>query len=298
MTTTTRTASPLRAALAAAEQTFEDARRERWQEFEQRQAEIAAIDAENKRQAEIRANTVPTSSLLTPIALTTPLFSVYRRKSATAALPHVTALYNANGRGYVRYEGPQLTQSHQTLLLALLQLQANRVVDEPLLTRPRDLILAMRWTDNKRNRERLAELIDDMHKSRLRIWAADQTERTDALRATLISSWQPSSDETALWTINLDRSAASLFNATTPTHLNLNVRSQLQEGIATFLYGFVRANTCIVEYKFRDLQAICGSTAKDSGEFGDSVCAALDQLESLGVIKGHKRLRGAVKINK
>lgn len=246
------------------------------------------------------------SYLMSTLALVLPLFSVTRRErlegsTALGPLGYIEQKWESKNRGSVRYRGPRLTQSHQTLLLTLIKLRSEQKITEQFEVEPRELLKVMGWSDSKARRARLREMLDDLHEARLRVWKWGQDEDAEALRTTLVSGWQPT--ETGAWRIDLSASCVSLFSGDT-TVLNLETRQKLREGVATFVYGYVAANTGVlgngkrVPYSFRMLHELSGATSKDMGEFGDSVCNALDQLKKLGVVKSYKRENGAVTVYK
>lgn len=266
-----------------------------------------------RRTEQLQVPTVYAGSyLISTLALVVPLFAIARRErdiGATKltseltyhALGYIEALWTSKGRGSVRYRGPRLTQAHQTLLLTLLKLRSEQPVSAPFEVEPRELLRVMGWSDSKARRARLRGILDDLTEARLRVWGPKQDEDTESLRTSLISSWQASA--TGAWTIELSAACAGLFSGY-QTYLDVEVRQKLREGIATFMYGYIAANTGVlpsgdrIAYPFRMLHELSGSTAKDLGEFGDSVCNALDQLKLLGVVKSYKRENGAVTVHK
>jgi len=250
--------------------------------------------------AHLRAHTLPSmhghSYLASPLLLVTPVFSIARRVGNESV--HVDQTFEANGRGTVRYVGPRLSQSHQTLLFSLLKSHAGRLVWEPIYLTCRQLLAAMAWGDSPQNRARLRELLDDLHHAHLRLWHTGSNELEDAVRTTVIAEWQPSSDETAAWRIQLSPTAVNLFSYKQPTYLDMHQRGYLREGLATFLHGFIAANDCSYAYRLSYLQQQSGSTAKGGDDFLKQLKGVLQQLQIMGVIAGYTTSRGQVKIEK
>lgn len=229
-----------------------------------------------------------------PLVLEVPLFAVARRK-ADEAVPMVNAVWVKKGRGCLRYEGPQLTQSHLTVLLTLINRRAKAVVSSVFEFRPTELLAVMGWSDNKRNIERLTQLLDDLKRGQVRLWKEGQDENRNALRVSFVQTFQPS--ESAPWTVVLSEDLMPIF-AGNLTFVSLSKRAALTEGLATFLYGYVAANNGALPITYRQLHAACGSRTADMGEFANSAKAALARLKDVGAINDYKLEHGGFRVQK
>jgi hypothetical protein len=276
-------------------------------------AKEAASAAEVKA---LRVRTVYTNYYsFSTLALSLPMFSVARRRRPKkdendelvspnerklADLNYVDARWESRGRGCIVYRGPQLTQSHQTLLLNLLKSRSNSAINSPIFIKPRALLSLMGWSDSAGNRARLLTLINDLRTARAQVWWVHMLDNAEDMETTLITSPAPSLDKRGRWEIELGTSCIGLINGNEKkgevTFLDVEIRKKLREGLVTFLYGYTFANTSnqLYPYKFRTLYKLSGATAKDMGQFSASVCAALDQLKEFGAIKSYERIRGAV----
>ena len=215
---------------------------------------------------------------ISPLALVVPLFSIARDREA---FNYVNEVWSRKGRGALRYTGPRLTQSHQTVLFTLANLRAGEVVSNAFDFRPCELLKAMGWSTNTRNITRLRCLLDDLKVGNLRIWRDDENEEMNALRVSFISTFKPS--DTCPWHVRLSEELMPLFGAGL-THINLPRRSGLKEGLATFLYGFLSAESCSLPFSFEDIREASGSGATDVGDFGKSVKGVLEAFKATGLI--------------
>lgn len=235
------------------------------------------------------------TAMVIPLVLEVPLFAVARRKTADEPTAMVNAVWSKKGRGCMRYEGPQLTQSHLTVLLTLINLRAKALVCSIFEFRPSELLEAMGWSDNKRNIERLTQLLDDLKRGQVRLWKDGQDEARNALRVSFVSKFKPSDEHP--WTVVLSEDLMPLFEGNL-TFVNLPTRAALTEGLATFLYGYIAANSGALPVTYRQLHAACGSTASDMGEFAKSAKAALARLLEVGAIDDYKLQHGGFRVKK
>lgn len=236
-----------------------------------------------------------TTAAVAPVVLEVPLFAVLRKKTSSEKLPDVDAVWFKKGRGYVRYTGPQLVQAHLTVLLTLVNLRAGQAVDNAFVFRPSELLKLMGWSDNSRNLERLIELLDDLKRGQVRLWKDGQDEKKDSQRLSFVDAFQPAQADD--WYVQLSKQLMPLFHGTL-TFINLKTRAKLNEGLATFMHGFLCANACNADFTYKELHIMSGSRCADLGEFADSVKAALAKLKEAGAIKDYRLARGTFRVLK
>lgn len=245
------------------------------------------------------AHTLPAmhndTATVIPLVLEVPLFAVARRKAASEPVPTVNAVWSKKGRGFLRYEGPQLTQSHLTVLLTLINRRAKALVSSVFEFRPSELLAVMGWSDNQRNISRLIQLLDDLKHGQVRLWKEGQNEARNALRVSFVDKFQPSDDKA--WTVVLSTDLMPIFEGNL-TFVNLPTRAALTEGLATFLYGYISANSGALPITYRQLHAACGSGTSDMGEFANSAKAALARLKEAGAIQDYKLQHGGFRVMK
>lgn len=255
------------------------------------EARAAIAFAHHTALAESRIPGMPEHAChIAPLILSVPLFSITRAPSL-----EVEALWHRPGQGYVRYRGPVLSQSHATVLFAVLKLAAGYGADVELLFDPVRLLEQMKWSTNARNRDRLRDILDDLQAARLRIWRDGANEANEALRTGFISEWEPSATG---WTVRLTRSVLQLFDSHTLTFLDVQKRAKLREGLATWLYGYISANSCRDVLTYEELARQCGTRSSDRRQFGADVRAALKHMRALKLIARFETPRGGVYVQK
>lgn len=238
---------------------------------------------------------------ITPMALTLPLFAPVRLAPARdeqtgkrLEVPRIDETWHRKGQGYLRCIGPRLTQSHQTVFFALVKQRAGQPVENVVEFAPSELLTKMGWSDNKRNISRLRELLDDLFEVRLRVWREGEAEEESALRIHFLAEFEPSRDNK--WRVSMSERLLPLFFGN-KSFVSMATRASLAEGLQTFLYGYVKANSCVLPFSYAELAEAAGTTmsAKD---FKGKVLAALDAMQDKGAIEGYAQVRGGVRIVK
>ena len=100
-----------------------------------------------------------------------------------------------------------------------------------------------------------------------------------------------------MWSVRFDPDIVRLF-ADTHVWLDLRVRLDLPNGLATWLFGYVEAQTRLIPMKTEVLRRLCGSDA-DGRAFTNMLRKALEHLKTHGVIdEGYKIKEGQVRWRK
>lgn len=250
--------------------------------------------AERQEEARLRLPSMhKTTMVIAALALTVPLFGIARPGPRRES---INQAWRKPGRGNVRFVGRPLSQSHQTALFTLAKLRANSCVSNALMFYPSNLLRQMRWSDKSDNIRRLREMLDDMKQAQVHIWRDGQSEERDALRVSFIDTFQPSSEEP--WYVRLSEDFLPLFQGHL-TYLNMDHRSLAgREGLATYLYGYISAESCEIPFKYSDLRTACGSRSSDLSEFGRECRRVLASFKAQGLIKDFACSNGGFRVLK
>jgi TrfA protein len=224
-----------------------------------------------------------------PLLLEVPLFSVARNKAGV----NVDATWTKPGRGSIRYRGPALSQSHQTLFLTLVHVRAGQPVGNAIDFNPSELLTLMGWSDNGRNIERLRSMLEDLFEARLDVWGPDETER-HALSVRFFADKHVPDERAKLWSVSLSEKVLHLFKGHL-SYLNVRKRANLREGLATFLYGYVSASNGAVPFDVEGIRQASGAETR-AGAFGGKLREALDTLVENGCIADYKATGGKVRV--
>ena len=173
---------------------------------------------------------------------------------------------------YPRFVGPELRQCDGLVFMALLNLCRDYRLGKQTCFSPVAMAKALWEQYNGKQLERLRRSIQRLQRSTI--------EFVD-LTVQLVQRFDhPRSGD---WSVGLDRDIVELFNRESHTWLELPVRSQLREGLATWLYGYVCSQQRLIPTPISELRARCGSDAKDKA-FREMLLGALHQLADSGII--------------
>lgn len=216
-----------------------------------------------------------------PLLLEVPLFSIARNVGGVK----VDATWSKAGRGSIRYRGPGLSQSHQTLLLTLVHVRSGQPVGNIVEFYPHELLALMGWSTNSRNTQRLHEMLDDLFEARIDIWSVNENE-SDALSVRLFAEKKTPLVNGAKWSLSMSETVLGLFRGHL-SQINVRKRAELTEGLATFLYGYFCANDGKVPFKMEVLHQASGSQTR-LGAFVGKVKEALATLKLHGCIADYR----------
>jgi hypothetical protein len=228
---------------------------------------------------------------MAPLILEIPLFSIARGTGDTV----IDEKWERKGRGGVRYRGNALTQAHLTVLLTLLKERAGQPVSNIIQFFRHELLERMGWSDNSRNGQRLADIIEDLFDGRLDVWGRGETDKS-ALSVRFVAEKHTPMNRGEKWSVVLSETVLQLYRGHL-SFLNIEKRKGLREGLATFMYGVICANSCAVPFSYADLHKACGSQAKRLAAFKESLGEALNALVAAGCIEGYKAGADSVRIH-
>jgi len=182
--------------------------------------------------------------------------------------------------GGPRYLGPELRQSDGIVFMALLNLCRDYRVGKQTSFDAARMAEAISGSYNGQQRARLKAAIQRLQRATIEL--PDFTVQ-------LVQRFEhPKRGE---WSVALDPDIVKLFQADQTVWLDLNVRLSLSEGLATWLYGYVRSQQRLIPASIDGLRERCGSEASDK-TFRGMLSLALEQLSDHGVIDSGWRLQG------
>jgi hypothetical protein len=262
---------------------------------------LASLSIEERKDLapQLMADMHSGSGKIAPIALVTPLFSITRAKKGQT-LPAIDVAWHTP-RGNLRYVGPQLTQSHLTAYLIFANLVACGYAKFRQTFHPSELLRRMGWSVNPKNINTVRRLLDDLAAGQLRVWAAGVDEVKNAARVRLINAFTPSED--GPWQVNLSEDVLPhLFRAGAKgddlTSIKLSARALLTEGLGTWLFGFIRAESCKLAFTYAQVHAASGSRQADMSAFGEEVRRVLAGLKAAGLIVDFTLHHGGFRVQK
>lgn len=248
-------------------------------------AELAALNAQEQDEGSpadtlAENSKIPASAFHTGAPIPTKmlhcgLFKPANRSEARAA--DVVEFYSVSSGGYIEYEGPELRQDDESVLLEIMKRMAGSYASVTLEFDPKEFCVAIGWAACARNAntDRLQQSISRMRRAGIRYFDNGGMLRWDT---GLIAEATYGDD---LWEVDVSRKVGRAFGNI--TYINTNTRRQLSEGISTWLFGLICSNDCSRAFEIAQLHEMSGSTLSPK-EFGRAVRKALKAIkEAAGI---------------
>lgn len=209
------------------------------------------------------------------------LFNV--RNRASPRQPLVEFSLGKTSEGEVVYAGPEMRQSDGLVFMALLNLIRDVPVGKRVSFEPSALCTALWGAYNGEARNRLRQCLFRLQHAVVRF-------PTFSVQLVLRFEFP----KRGRWSVVLDQDIVRLFKHSRLVWLDLALRQQLPEGLATWLYAYVSSQTTLIPWPLDKLRESCGSDAQPR-EFSIVLGRALGKLAGAGVIdNGWSIKRGTV----
>lgn len=196
----------------------------------------------------------------------------------------------AQGGHKIEFNGEELRQDNERLLMALLKLRSGMTVDGVQEFVPRTFCReAPGWADSRDSVSKLKASLVRLQTARVRVeysdggkgyysFVSDVDFRVDA------------------WNVWLSPRLVTRFDWF-PTYLSMTNRLALKDGVVSRLYGFIKADACFAPFSLGDLREVAGSPYNQK-DFNRQIKGALDLLEAEGLIRSFEVPGGKLKVNK
>lgn len=238
-----------------------------------------------------------TSYAMNPVILCSALFGIARAKAVLIegkkifSREYLECVFKTTNGATIEYHGKELAQDDLTVLLGLLNKHWGMATSCELEFAPSTFCTHIGWSDSKHNVFRLKDCLLRLRKAILIVRAAkreDDAEMSKLANAigkgwTLGFLLDLKWDGLSQWSVQIDSRMCQLFE-TTPTYLIAAKRKALTEGLQTWLYGYIEANTCAYAVSVEKIHEACGSTSSLK-EFSRQVRDALPKLVEIGVVR-------------
>lgn len=200
-----------------------------------------------------------------------PLFRVCDKRIQRVAYTTVD-LKSPSGQTLFAYEGPELRQSDGLVFACLLNLAREHRVGDIVRFSAQEVCRMVFDRYDGPTRKLLVEHVQRLQRGLVKF-------QNFSVQLCLRFNHPSKGD----WSIQLDEDIVRLFSASPHVWLNLQRRKALSEGLTTWLYAFVEAQSKLIPTKAVDLKTLCGSEASDES-FVRMLRASLGQLAHHSVI--------------
>ena len=213
--------------------------------------------------------------------LVSRLFNVRNKSTRREVLTQFNLLQGASPA--ISYSGPELRQPDGFAFMALVNIARDYSVGSAVAFEPSMMCKALFGYYDTRSRQQLKNSIK-------RLMQAVITFPDFSVQL----AQKFTHPNRGNWSVALDPQIVRLFSATDYIWLDLNLRRKLTEGLATWLYGFVRSQRWLEPTRLELLHEESGSEAKTMTAFQRSLYPALRELTDYGVLQSGARIQDGV----
>lgn len=244
-----------------------------------------------------------TAYAMNPAILCSALFGIARAKAVLVegkksyVREYIECMLKTTNGATIEYHGRELAQDDLTVLLGLLNKHWGMATICELEFAPSTFCTLIGWSDSQHNVFRLRESLLRLRKAILIIRAVkkDDDAEMSKLAKAIGKGWTLGFlsdfnwDGLSQWSVQIDSRMCQLFK-TTPTYLIAAKRMALTEGLQTWLYGYIEANTCAYAVPIERIHEACGSTSSLK-EFSRQVRDALPRLVKIGAVRENSTVK-------
>ncbi|CAM8662177.1 Plasmid replication initiator protein TrfA [Comamonadaceae bacterium] len=202
--------------------------------------------------------------------LTSPVFNI--RNPRSPRINEVEILLGGNREDTIRYHGPELRQDDGQVFMSLLNITRDVRIGKSVGFSPQRLCESLWGYYDGVSRARLKAII-----SRLQIALL----HFPTFRVQLVQRFD--FPQRGFWSVSLDIDIVRLFTKRSVVWLDQSQTSNLKNGLATWLYGYIRSQTTLIPTKVERLRVQCGSEGALHG-FREGLKSALGVLSGELVI--------------
>lgn len=203
--------------------------------------------------------------------LVTRLFNT--RSKQTPRERTVTFNISKGGKVVCAYEGPELRQPEGHVFMTLMNLTRDFKVGTEVSFEPGEMCRAMSGYYDGKSRLRLKDAIKRLMHAVITFpdFSVHLVQRFN----------HPSFGR---WSVVLDNDIVRLFQKSSYVWLDAPTRRALPEGLATWLYAYVKSQSRLIPTSVAALREMCGSDASSNETFQRRLYTALDALAEQGIV--------------
>lgn len=190
----------------------------------------------------------------------------------------------------VRYEGEQLRQDDARVLSFLLHEVRNRPVDGVIDIKPYEFVKHIGWSASGANVDKLKACIKRMQRGLLEVEI-----KGSFVSAQLVRDFEGNAKE---WSVRLHPNIVHLFADCRPTFFSKEGRMKLEDGLQSWLAGFLKANNDERVFDLSELRERSGWNGTDAREFTKSMKSAMEKVQAAGFVGSYEFTYGRMKVVK
>lgn len=191
--------------------------------------------------------------------------------------------------GQVEFQGEELRQDDERVLMALLKLRSGEVVTDVLKLTPRTFCRDIGWADSSDSTAKLQACLERLQKARIRVKYADGGL---SLYSLVSDAHMVGGD----WVVWLSPRLVQMFERSV-TYINMDARLGMKDGFESWLYGFIKADMCAAPFELDSLRqmSLDGYAPND---FVKQVKKSLESMKGAGLITTYAVNKGRLTVKK
>lgn len=202
----------------------------------------------------------------------------------------------AYGKSKIEYKGEELRQDDLRVLLALIRIRAGGGCETAIEFNPREFcVKTLGWGDSGGSVEKLNEAILRLHDAKCRLYYFHEKSGKEVFQG--ISFITEFSILKGARSVQLSPSLVTLLTGWYRSYMRVSERMSMKDGLGSWLYGVIKADSCELGFDLEQLRAVSGSPMILK-EFNRAVSKSMAEFEKMGVIVGFTLKKGHLGLRK
>ena len=202
----------------------------------------------------------------------------------------------AYGKTKIEFQGEELRQDDLRVLLALIRIRAGGGCETAIEFNPRKFcVKTLGWGDSGGSVEKLNEAILRLHDAKCRLYYAHEEIGKEVFQG--ISFITEFAILKGAWSVQLSPSLVTLLTGWYRSYMKVSERMSMKDGLGSWLYGVIKADSCELGFDLEQLRAVSGSPMILK-EFNRAVKKSMAEFEKMGVVAGFTLKNGHLSLRK
>lgn len=202
----------------------------------------------------------------------------------------------AYGKARIEFKGEELRQDDLRVLLALIRSRAGHECESAIDFNPREFcVQKLGWGDSGGSVEKLSNVALRLHDAKCRLYYTEEKSGKEVfLGISFITEYVM---QKGTWSIRLSPSLITLLMGWYRSYMKVSERMSMKDGLGSWLYGVIKADSCELGFDLEQLRAVSGSPMILK-EFNRAVKKSMAEFEKMGVVAGFTLKNGHLSLRK
>lgn len=202
----------------------------------------------------------------------------------------------AYGKTKIEFKGEELRQDDLRVLLALIRVRAGEACGTAIKFNPREFShKTLGWGDSGGSVKKLEDSVLRLHDAKSRLYYTHEKSGKEVFQG--ISFITEFAMQKGAWSVQLSPSLVTLLTGWYRSFMKASERMSMKDGLGSWLYGVIKADSCELGFDLEQLRAASGSPMILK-EFNRAVSKSMAEFEKMGVIVGFTLKKGHLGLRK